>query len=39
MTQKELASKTLLPGRTVRLAMKHLMDKGIHKKKGFNARC
>jgi len=23
MTQKELASKTLLPGRTVRLSMKH----------------
>jgi len=33
MTQKELASKTLLPGRTVRLAMKHLLDKGYIKRK------
>ncbi|PXF25316.1 MAG: sugar kinase, partial [Thaumarchaeota archaeon] len=33
MTQKELASKTLLPDRTVRLAMKHLMDKGYVKRK------
>jgi len=28
MTQKELASKTLLPSRKVRLALKHLMAKG-----------
>ena len=28
MTQKELVSKTMLPGRTVRLALKHLMDNG-----------
>ena len=28
MTQKELASKTLLPSRTVRLALKHLMENG-----------
>jgi len=28
MTQKELASKTLLPSRTVRLALKHLMGNG-----------
>jgi len=33
MTQKELASKTLLPDRTVRLAMKHLMEKGYVKRK------
>jgi len=33
MTQKDLASKTLLPDRTVRLAMKHLMDKGYVKRK------
>ena len=33
MTQKELASKTLLPDRTVRLAMKHLMEKGYIKRK------
>ena len=33
MTQKELASKTLLPGRTVRLSMKHLMEKGYIKRK------
>ena len=33
MTQKELASKTLLPSRTVRLALKHLMDNGHIKKK------
>jgi len=32
MTQKELASKTLLPDRTVRLAMKHLMDRGYIKR-------
>ena len=28
MTQKELVSKTLLPSRTVRLALKHLMENG-----------
>jgi len=28
MTQKELASKTMLPSRTVRLALKHLMENG-----------
>ncbi len=28
MTQKELISKTLLPSRTVRLALKHLMENG-----------
>ena len=33
MTQKELASKTLLPDRTIRLAMKHLMEKGYIKRK------
>ena len=33
MTQKELASKTLLPDRTVRLALKHLMTKGYIKRK------
>ena len=33
MTQKELGSKTLLPDRTVRLAMKHLMEKGYIKRK------
>jgi len=33
MTQKELASKTLLPDRTVRLSMKHLMGKGYVKRK------
>ena len=33
MTQKELASKTLLPARTVRLALKHLMNKGYIKRK------
>jgi len=33
MTQKELAAKTLLPDRTVRLALRHLLDKGYVKKK------
>ncbi len=33
MTQKELATKTLLPDRTVRLALRHLLDKGYVKKK------
>ena len=33
MTQKDLANKTLLPGRTVRLALTHLLKKGYVKKK------
>lgn len=33
MTQKELVAKTLLPDRTVRLALRHLLDKGHVKKK------
>ena len=33
MTQKELAIKTLLPDRTVRLALRHLMEKGYIKRK------
>jgi len=33
MTQKELAKKTLLPERTVRLAISHLLGKGYIKKK------
>ena len=33
MTQKELTAKTLLPDRTVRLAMSHLLDKGYVKSK------
>ncbi len=33
LTQKELASKTLLPDRTVRLALSHLLDKGYVKRK------
>lgn len=33
MTQKELAQKTVLPDRTVRLALRHLLDKGYVKKK------
>jgi NAD+ kinase len=33
MSQKELSSKTLLPDRTVRLAIRHLLDKGYVKKK------
>ena len=33
MTQKEIASKTMLPDRTVRLAMTHLLEKGYVKRK------
>ena len=33
MTQKELATKTLLPDRTVRLAISHLLEKGYVKRK------
>ena len=33
MTQKELASKKLLTDRTVRLSMKHIMEKGYIKRK------
>jgi NAD+ kinase len=33
MTQKELATKTMLPDRTVRLALSHLLGKGYVKKK------
>lgn len=33
LTQKDLANKTLLPGRTVRLALSHLLKKGYVKKK------
>ena len=33
MTQKELVSKTMLPDRTVRLAMSHLLEKGYVKRK------
>ena len=33
MTQKDLANKTLLPARTVRLALTHLLEKGYVKKK------
>lgn len=33
LTQKELANKTLLPDRTVRLALSHLLDKGYVKRK------
>ncbi|HJT10550.1 MAG TPA: MarR family transcriptional regulator [Candidatus Nitrosotalea sp.] len=33
LTQKELASKTLLPDRTVRLALRHLLDKGYVKRR------
>ncbi len=33
MSQKELAIKTLLPDRTVRLALKHLLEKGYIKRK------
>lgn len=33
MTQKELATKTMLPDRTVRLALSHLLSKGHVKKK------
>ena len=33
MGQRDLAKKTLLPDRTVRLALRHLLDKGYVKKK------
>lgn len=33
LTHKELASKTLLPDRTVRLALRHLLDKGYVKRR------
>jgi len=33
LTQKDLANKTLLPARTVRLALSHLLQKGYIKKK------
>jgi len=33
LTQKDLANKTLLPDRTVRLALSHLLEKGYVKKK------
>ncbi len=33
LTQKDLVNKTLLPGRTVRLALSHLLKKGYVKKK------
>ncbi len=33
LTQRELANKTLLPDRTVRLALSHLLNKGYVKKK------
>lgn len=33
MTQKELGKKTMLPDRTVRLSLSHLLDKGYVKKK------
>ena len=33
MSQKELVKKTMLPDRTVRLAMSHLLEKGYVKKK------
>ena len=33
LTQKDLSNKTLLPDRTVRLALSHLLDKGYVKKK------
>ena len=33
LTQKELASKTLLPDRTVRLALRHLLDRGYVKRR------
>ena len=36
LTQKDLANKTLLPDRTVRLALSHLLKKGYVKKKGLN---
>ncbi|ABK77896.1 sugar kinase [Cenarchaeum symbiosum A] len=37
LSQKELASKTLLPDRTVRLALSHLLDRG-HVKRKISAR-
>ena len=33
LTQKELSTKTLLPDRTVRLALRHLLEKGYVKKR------
>ena len=33
LTQKELSEKTLLPDRTVRLALRHLLEKGYVKKR------
>jgi NAD+ kinase len=33
MTQRDLVTKTLLPDRTVRLALRHLLDKGYVKKR------
>ena len=33
LTQKDLAKKTLLPDRTVRMALSHLLDKGYVKRK------
>jgi NAD+ kinase len=33
MTQRDLVTKTLLPDRTVRLALRHLLDRGYVKKK------
>ena len=33
MTQKDLVKKTLLPDRTVRLAISHLLNKGYVKRK------
>jgi NAD+ kinase len=33
MTQKEITSKTMLPDRTVRMAMSHLLEKGYVKRK------
>jgi NAD+ kinase len=33
LTQKDLSNKTLLPDRTVRLALSHLLEKGYVKKK------
>ncbi len=33
LTQKELATKTLLPDRTIRLALRHLLDKGYVKRR------
>ncbi len=33
LTQKDLAKKTLLPDRTVRMALSHLLEKGYVKRK------